>query len=251
MESARSLISTLLDTCKHMRYMANNEVPSHDVFDTDSLKPLSEMRGAGIVSRTIYDKPERWLPMGGVFLTSNFPMSLADYQRSDSGWARRLNYMHLNGVFKEGDGSTDVKDAISAKTYNAELFWWARLFVKYLHRCSPSRTRIWPRPPRLRRETEELLNGSRKDELLAWLEAFTEPAPMYSAGSLTIDLKKAMSDIMDMPIGREFETLLSECKVFHKRTTDKRVLTYQYPGTTRISAIRFKSQSTAAHSVEG
>ena len=172
-------LDTILDGCKHMRYMSNNEVPEHNVFDMASIKPLVEGRGTGIVSRTIYEKPEKWHPMGGLAITSNHILKLTESQAQDSGVTRRLNVLRLRHVFPEGS-ERDVKDEIESGAYNAELFWLARVLYKYLTRVPAGSTRIHPRPPRVVKETAMVFDTDRLTPLRDFLENKTEPASTYS-----------------------------------------------------------------------
>ena len=60
-----------LRECRRMRYIACNEIPQHDYFAFDALKPLVEQRGTGVATRTIYKRPEVWYPLGGMGLRSH------------------------------------------------------------------------------------------------------------------------------------------------------------------------------------
>jgi hypothetical protein len=141
-------LDTILDTAKNMRVVLCNEVPDHDFFDHDRLKPLVEQRGAGLLSRTIYEKPEKWLPMCGVQFLSNHPMKATPKQGQDTGARRRANVLKLTHVFEE-NASKDVKANVGSGAYNPELFWLSRLMMTYLRRCPAGFTRIHPRPPRV------------------------------------------------------------------------------------------------------
>ena len=109
-----------LHECRHMRYIACNEIPEHDYFAFDALKPLVEQQGSGVMTRTIYERPEQWMPMGGVYLSSNHELRKTRQQSQDSGTRRRYNVVRHRHVFQ---GGANIKDDIMKGLYNGELFW--------------------------------------------------------------------------------------------------------------------------------
>ena len=238
--SKRADLDTTLDSCKHMRYMGNNEVPQHGFFDTDSIKPMVEMRGTGIVSRTIYEKPERWLPMGGLHLTSNHPLILSEAQCADTGLERRLNYYSMLHRFPD-DAVKDIKDEIETGKYNGEMLWIAREFYTYFNKCPPGFTRLHPRPPRIQRETEAVLNPDRLEELRAWIEEKCEPVAKYSLGTTASMIREAIKEDLSYD-DKKVKELLQEAGVKDTSNGQQRVLTYGFPGHNlrRAQAMKLK-----------
>jgi hypothetical protein len=143
-----------LDAVRSMRYVSNNEIPAHRWFNTDALKPLCEHEGTWIMSRGLYKDLEPWRSMAGLQLTSNFPIVLTDEQCADSGCTRRLNFAKMPRVFTPKQ-QKDVKGPINQGVLNHEVFWIVRRFYPYLEAQTTSQ--ILPRPPRVLRETSELL----------------------------------------------------------------------------------------------
>ena len=228
---------TVLDSCKHMRYLGNNEVPDHLFFDADSVKPMTENRGTGIVSRTIYEKPERWLPMGGLHLSGNHPLHLSESQCKDSGIARRLNYYKLQHRFPE-ESMRDIKDEIESGVYNGEMLWLAKLFYGYLIRCPEAYTRIYPRPPRFVKETDDVLNPDLLEPLRTWIEHRTKPVPRFDDGTTRGLMFSTMHD--DLKVEKKVLVEMMEAVGMHHKDGNVRVYTFRYPGKPRAQAMKLK-----------
>jgi len=158
-------LSAALDSFRTMRYLANNEVPAHKWFNIDAAKPICEQEG-----------------MGGLALTSNHSLVLDDTQREDTGVKRRLTHSKMPVVFSAVKAK-EVKSFINTGALNHELFWLTRLFREYVEQMRSSR--MIPIPPRVLKETAELLSSHqpRADtpdhpakkvvDLKAWLETNT------------------------------------------------------------------------------
>ena len=123
-----------LDGARSMRSVVCNEVPEHSYFNHDRAKALSEPRGSGLMSRTIYAKPERWWPCLGLQVFSNHELSISGKQGLDTGIKRRLNVLQLKHIFEE-NSLRDVKAEVMSGKYNRELFFVSRLMLGYLMRC--------------------------------------------------------------------------------------------------------------------
>jgi hypothetical protein len=239
--SPKSELDTVLDTARNMRSVMCNEVPEHLFFNHDRLKPLCEQRGAGMLSRTIYEKPERWLPMCGVQMLSNHEMRVSQKQCKDSGVKRRANVLKLNHVFAE-NVLKDVKDDIMAGLYNAELFWLSRLFLNYLRRCPVGYTRIHPRPPRVIRETDDLFTGVKLDMLKDFIEDCTHPVKKYKDASQASVLKQHMAKALGLEYNRHrvnpaLDEQMEKSGISQTRFGSKKILLYHYPDCPRAMAV--------------
>ena len=235
--SKRSDLDTVLDDCKHMRYMGCNEISEHDFIDVELMKTLSEQRGAGIVSRTIYEKPDRWLPMGGLYLSGNHPLKLSQNQAEDSGVARRLNYFRFQKTFTGNSGDIDIKDVIESGDFNQELFWLTRAFYSYLSKCPAGETRLLPRPRMLCEETGKLLDQDALAPLRDWLDNTARPASNYTEAAPAVKVKEQIEK--DLRISQSVLKDMLEAVGLKERTNgSKRVLTYTFPGQPRARAIR-------------
>jgi hypothetical protein len=167
-----------LDAVRSMRYVSNNEIPAHRWFNTDALKPLCEHEGTWIMSRGLYKDLEPWRSMAGLQLTSNFPIVLTDEQCTDTGCTRRINFAKMPRVFTPRE-QKDVKGPINKGVLNHEVFWIVRRFYPYLEAQTTSQ--ILPRPPRILRETSELLTHRVSTLIRRFLAEHSEPAVYVDA----------------------------------------------------------------------
>ena len=228
--------STTLDQMRCMRYLANNEVPAHKYFNCDAVKALSEQEGVHILSRGLYASPVPWRPMAGIQCCSNHPLVLNDEQQSDTGNRRRLCYLKMKAAL--ANSGKDVKALINKGKLNAELWWLARKFYEYLIR-RPHSTRLHPIPPRVRAETEELLEQKQACDVRSWLEENTDPAPQIAQGTLATALRKKVSDTFGVD-EKVADSLLKTAGAKSKRVGAGIFMTYLYPDATQHKAIRVK-----------
>jgi hypothetical protein len=167
-----------LDSVRSMRYVSNNEIPAHRWFNTDALKPLCEHEGTWIMSRGLYKDLEPWRSMAGLQLTSNFPIVLSDEQCADTGCTRRLNFAKMPRVFTPKQ-QKDVKGPSNQGVLNHEVFWIVRRFYPYLETQTTSQ--ILPRPPRVLRETSEILTHRISSLIRRFLQEHSEPVVFLDA----------------------------------------------------------------------
>mmetsp|Transcript_75192 Transcript_75192/g.121371 ORF Transcript_75192/g.121371 Transcript_75192/m.121371 type:complete len:666 (-) Transcript_75192:111-2108(-) len=228
--------STTLDQMRSMRYLANNEVPSHTFFNCDALKALCEQEGVPILSRGLYADPVPWRPMGGIQLCSNHPLVLSDAQTIDTGNRRRINYLRMNA--RLSDSGKDVKKVINAGKLNPELLWIAKKFYEYLEKM-PHADRLYPIPPRVVAETSELLDQKKGIAFKAWIEDIrkTEPASHISQGSLAAEIKDKVAAEFNID-KKDADGLLKSAGARSKRTGSGHYLTYLYPDASQFKAIR-------------
>ena len=229
--------STTLDQMRCMRYLANNEVPAHKYFNCDAVKALSEQEGVHILSRGLYASPVPWRPMAGIQCCSNHPLVLNDEQQADTGTRRRLCYLKMKAAL--ANSGKDVKADINKGKLNAELWWLARKFYEYLVRM-PHSTRLHPIPPRVRAETEELLEQKQACDVRSWLEERTDPAAQISQGTLASAIRKKVSESFGVD-EKVADSLLKTAGARSKRIGAGIFLTYLYPDATQHKAIRVKS----------
>jgi hypothetical protein len=170
-----------LDAVRSMRYVSNNEIPAHRWFNTDALKPLCEHEGTWIMSRGLYAQLEPWRSMAGLQLTSNFPIVLTDEQCADSGFGRRLNFAKMPRVFTPKE-QKDIKGPINRGVLNHEVFWIVRRFFPYL--AAQTTSQILPRPPRIVRETSELLTHRVSTIIRSFLAEHSAPAIYVEAAKI-------------------------------------------------------------------
>jgi len=246
-------IDTSLDQAKGMRSVICNEVPEHKFFNHDHVKALVEARGVGIISRTIYQKPERWWPCVGLQLFSNHELAVVGKQMKDTGIQRRLNCLRLQHVFPER-GLRDIKEELATGKYNKELFFLARLLLKYLQRCPADSRRIHPRPPRVREETEALFNKSSARPMKDWVEDMCEPVAKYAMATDASKIKEKLAEAAGIAYSAhranpDLEAAMTRDDIVEARTGSKRVIVYQFPGETRARACRVRDEASGSGDV--
>ena len=231
--------STLPDPCGSSSAMKSRS--THSGISTASrlwLKP-----DTGIVSRTIYAKPERWVPSAGLQVLSNHRLHISDKQALDSGTTRRLNVLELKHTFTD-QGLKDAKEEVQSKKYNRELFWLGRIFMTYLKRLPPNATRITPIPRRVLEETQAALAvSSSLRPLKDFMEDRCAAVFKYTEASNASEIKAELAAVLGMtynPRSRNeaFEKALKEDGIEETRCGSKRVLMYQFPLKTRKLACR-------------
>jgi hypothetical protein len=248
--TASSGIDTTLDQAKGMRSVVCNEIPEHVFFDHDRVKGLVEPRGVGLLSRTIYAKPERWWPCLGLLCLSNHELAVVGAQLADTGNRRRLNVLRLRHVFEE-QGLRDIKTEIMSGRYNKEVFFVARLLLGYLKRCSAASRRILPRPPRVEEETNECFNRSSARPVKDFIEDFCEPASTYAHATVAAVVKERLAAAVGVVFMRhgqnaELDRELNKNGVTEARSGSKRVLLYTFPGVARARPVKLKEGAAPA-----
>jgi hypothetical protein len=243
-QTTSSGIDTTLDQAKGMRSVVCNEIPEHTFFGHDRVKGLVEPRGVGLLSRTIYAKPERWWPCLGLLCLSNHELALVGAQVTDTGNRRRLNVLRLRHVFEE-QGLRDIKTEIMSGKYNKELFFVTRLLLDYLKRCPVMSRRILPRPPRVEEETNECFTKSSARPLKDYMEDFCEPATSYAQGTPAADIKEKLAAVIGVEYlhrqqNADLEREMSKNGITEARNGSKRVLLYTFPGHTRMRPVKLK-----------
>ena len=246
-------IDTSLDQAKGMRSVVCNEVPEHQFFNHDHAKALVEPRGTGILSRTIYQKPERWWPCAGLQLFSNHEIADVGKQLKDTGIKRRLNYFQLLHVFPE-QGLRDIKAELETGKFNRELFHLARILFGYLQRCSANSRRIHPRPRRVQEETDALFSKSSARPLKDFIEDECEPVSKYNLATEAGTIKAKLAEAGGLPYSphranSELDKAMDKDNITEARTGSKRVLLYTFPGETRPRACRLKEISSSSGAV--
>ena len=241
----RDVLDCTLDTAKAMRLVLCNEIPEHSFWDHDRVKGLVEARGTGMVSRTIYKQPERWLPCCGLQGLGNHPLQMTATQGKDTGNRRRLNVLELRHVFDESL-QKDIKEEIETGKFNKEIFHVCRLFYGYLKRLPLSSKRIEPRPPRVRSETQEVLEAqSRSMPLKDFIEDNCLPVVRYADATASAILKEEFAFILGtvyIPrvVNPIVDAAMVACGLEDKRCGSKRVLLYKFPDRPRPLAVQLK-----------
>ena len=137
------------------------------------------------------------------------------------------------------DATRDIKDDIESGMYRREMFWLARQFFRYLQRLPPAFTRLHPIPPRIRQETENVLNPSRLEPLRSFLENQTTGAVKYSLGGTVEAIKTAF--LAELLCGNDLlKKLMREVGIEEHSNGSVRVLTWLYPGARRKQAIALR-----------
>ena len=241
--SKKTVLDPMLDTARSMRVIVCNEVPEHTYWDFDRVKALVEPRGTGVVTRTIYAKPERWSPCAGLQVLSNHKLQISEKQALDTGTIRRLNVLELKHVFPE-KAAKDVKEEVNSKKYNKELFWLARIFMSYLKRLPANATRITPIPPRVLEETETALTlNTRLRPLKDFMEDRCAPVLRYADATPASEIKRELASLLGLPFvhhGRneKLEAAMKEDGIEETCCGSKRVLMHQFPLKARKLACR-------------
>lgn len=249
-KSGKTEIKSILDTAKGARLVINNEVPDHNCLNHEEMKPLTESRGTGITTRTIYALPETWQPFCGVLMMGNYRTKLSPKQMEDSGIRRRLNVMKLNGTYSK-DEEKDVKDDIQRGAYNHELFWLFRVFFKhYLSKLPANWTRIHPRPLDMVAQTDELFDTELLEKVKNWIEEFSIPANSYKEASTITAVKMVVSNLIGFDYkpqknDPEFSERLKTFGLEEARDGSKRVMTYIFPDMNRRKGIKLLSEPAA------
>jgi hypothetical protein len=226
-----------------MRYAGNNEIPHHKWFNMDAVKPLAEQQGTWIISRGLYKDPEPWRPMCGLGFTGNHPLVLDDQQCDDGGNKRRLNYLKMLVKFPS-DEQKDVKSMINSGCLNDEIFWLVRKLYPYL--MSTTGSRVLPRPPRVIKETLQLLEQTTKKKMRAFLDQHSVPAATYAQASNIKQLKDCLQIVFNLNPS-EWKALSHAAGLRQKVSGSAgRVWAYQYPEEVLLRAVQLKDSAFEA-----
>ena len=230
--------SAILESFRSARYLANNEIPLHKWFNADAAKPMCEQEGTRMISRGLYKDPETWRAMGGVYLTSNYPIVLSEDQCEDTGTRRRLNVGELTHVFTKND-SKEMKELINTKALNAEVFWLSCVFREYLEQMPPKSdfgARLLPIPPRIHRETDAVLSRKAMQHLREYVETNTAPSTFANATAIA-ELRKVLETVLKLPDGA-YKTIFEQAGVRPRASGRFRVYAYQYADCGRMQPIK-------------
>ena len=77
------------------------------------------------------------------------------------------------------ENDKDVKAIIESGVLNGGMFWLSRKFYQYLREHPTTTTRIFPRPPRVVKETDDLLQRTLPKSIMKFLLRWSNPAPRY------------------------------------------------------------------------
>jgi len=220
--------TSVLDSVRGMRYIANNEIPAHETFCTDSIKPLVEAEGTPMISRSMRANPTPWRPMCGLHLSSNHIIQLPEAeQHVNSGIARRLNLVRMPRVFPDTDERSLKSDIIAGK-FNGELFWLTRIFYQHL-KFLGGRKRMYPIPPRVRADTLDVVSGTAESKLQKWVEANCTSVRVYKDGTASSELKAKIAEKMGWRNDHALPNKLAAAGLVEKRTGTCSVFNYTAP----------------------
>ncbi len=230
--------TSVLDSVRTARYIGNNEIPAHKEFNVDTIKALGVQKGTGMISRSMRENATQWNPMAGVVLTSNYPICISEAEReATSGTARRLVAIKMPVVFEINAGE-DIKDAVLAGRFNAELFHWSRMAYQHIRRLAGFK-RVYPQPPRFVADTMALLEGSLHSRVQEWLERNTEPQRTYDQGTSQKIVREVLIEVFELD-ARAVSSVAAAAGLVEKRSGTARVYLYEYPSEPRARCVRLK-----------
>ncbi len=239
---------TFKHKCMNKRYVYFNELKfdargKDRYFDDGDLKGLCEQEGTPIQTRTLYAEPESWKPMAVIQGTGNPPLPLTDEQCADTGTRRRLNYSRMPREFTLAEDK-DLKKTMSAGVCNAELFFLCKLLWRYVESCGK---RLEPIPPRVRKETLELLNQHNLSQLKALIENAFKPCLQDSGDEpdTQADVRKYIGRALPN-IGEACEKELRKIGVVGERSKHVRFYTYAFPESRRPFPIKLREEPVEA-----
>lgn len=238
--------TSVWDSIRGLRYVANNEIPAHDALNADVLKGLVEHEGTPQVSRGMRQNPTPWRPMCGVFLSSNHPPQLPEDERQpDSGTARRLNVVRMPRTFPDDDDK-GLKKLINTGAMSPELFWLTRQLYPHL-RFLGGRKRMYPIPPRIRSETSEIISGDTKRIIQLWVEENCEAACVYKDGTSHVTVRDTI--VARLSLGSDTKAAAAQLRaagLVEKSNGSVRVFVYAFPSETRPKAVHLKATVNVA-----
>jgi hypothetical protein len=237
--------TSVMDSMRGLRYISNNEIPQHECFNSDVIKGLVEAEGTPLTSRSMRENPSAWRPMAGLFLSSNHLIRISDEERHlDSGLARRLNVVRMPRVFPDTDNV--LKSRIVAGGLNTEVFWLIRHMYPHV-RFLGGRKRLYPIPPRIRRETADLLVGDFSRLVQVWVEENCEAANVYRDATSVVTVREAITQNLfpDMSV-KEAKTRIVAAGLVEKVNGSVRVYVYAFPTEVRPKAVRLKAHVSSA-----
>ena len=173
------------------------------------------------MTRTLYQEPEHWNPMCGIQGTGNPPLPLTEEQCADTGTRRRINYARMPREFTLEEDKM-LKSTVNIGKCNPELMFLCTHLASYVVSCGK---RVEPRPPRVLRETKELLNMS----IMTSVRQFVE-----SNFKAVEDVRMATTQVrVRQIIAKEFPALGEQCEQYLRKAglepdRCKKVRSYSY-----------------------
>ena len=230
---------SVLHSCMNKRYCYFNELKfdaraKDRFFNAEQLKDLCEQEGTGLKTRTLYQEPENWNPMCGIVGTGNPPLPLTEEQCGDTGTRRRINYSKMPREFSLQEDKM-LKKEINKGKCNPELLFMCKLLAPYVATCGK---RIEPRPPRIVKETNDLLSMSLQTDVKTYIESnFVAVENPHDATAQT--KVRAIIGRAFPSIGEQCEAYLRKLGVDPERVTRIRYYTYTFPGKPHPEAMKY------------
>jgi hypothetical protein len=226
--------------CVNKRYVYFNEQRfdprTKDRFFNDAeLKELSEQEGTGVQTRTLYALPETWKPMCGIVGAGNPPLPLSAEQCSDTGTRRRIAHSKMPRQFTLEEDK-DLKKSVNEGVCNAELFFLCKMLWGYVDSCGK---RIEPLPPRMRLETQQILNQDLVIQIKAFIELRYDPVDDTMLADSQVEVRKTIGEAFPA-IGEQCEAMLKKCGVEADRSKKIRYYTYTFPGDRHPRAMKYR-----------
>jgi hypothetical protein len=231
--------TSVLETLRGARYVANNEIPEHREFAAAFMNSLVEQKGTGQISRKMRENAGTLHLTAGFGLTSNHPIQLAETEREPtSGTSRRLVVICMPRTWPV-DGEIDVKDRIYKGEFNKQLFALCRFCYRHI-KALGGRKRIAPMPPRFLADTKAALEGEVHRSVQIWIERNSIPAGSYATASSQKSVRAALQS--NLEITGSMDAILAAAGLKSKRSGTARVFLYEYPAEARSRAIALKPE---------
>ena len=156
--------------------------------------------------------------------TGNPPLPLSMEQCRDTGTRRRMNHSKMPKTFTLAEDKDLKKPAMDGKG-NAELFFLSKLLFPYVQTLGK---RVFPIPPRIKKETKDLLDSNVVAEIKAWVELHTEGVEDYNAA--TVSAKLRLDIAAAIPAADGNDAAFRSAGIYFERRNNMRFCTYMYPG---------------------
>jgi hypothetical protein len=203
-------------------------------FNDGELKELCEQMGTKIKTRTLYCEPETWRPMCGVYGTGNPPLPLSVEQCRDTGTRRRLVHSKMPRTFTLQEDK-DLKAPAMQGYGNSELFHMTKLLYGYI---TTQGKRVEPCPPRMVRETAELLNCDVVASIQHWMEVNTISVVDYQEATTQMVLRRRLEADVIQSAGNA--SALARAGLQAERRTHARYYTYLFEGAAQPTPVRLR-----------
>ena len=95
--------------------------------------------------------------------------------------------------------------------------------------------RVYPIPPRIKKETQQLLDADVVAEIKAWIEVHTTGIDDHNLATNSSKLREDISAAI--PAAEQNESAMRRANIFFERRNNKRFCTYLYPGQTAPQAV--------------